>query len=505
MGTRIALFFALAALWPLGVRSAHAAPLFELVGDTGGRGALQARTLADGSAAAYFNPALLNGAREGLSLGFCLLNERIGIALDGRPGPQFGVPEGLSNAGHTGGTRFDLYPVPTNTLQFGRMKDALRAAIPARPRQAAGTGRDTRSYETVGLVVKYFNDKLAIGFHGMIPNSDFMRMRAFYVDEREQYFSNSLHPELYGDRLSALAMALGVGVQLMPRLSVGVGATFSMLASALAPTYVVDTADFSKVLINLDGKVHVAVAPHVGASFELGERLQLSAAVHAPSQLEVGADFTFMLPNGLQQGSSVRYVLDYTPWQVGLGAAFELLHASTHTLALAGSLQYGMWSSYQDRHGERPSPAYAWSDTVSATLGLRHNHRILSSSLDLAYVPSPVPAQTGRSNYVDNDRLGVSLGLQLALNVFGLDITLGAQLQAHALLPRHQGKLPTPTGPDGKNLAPERVKDELPDDAQLSGEPVAAAQGLQTNNPGWPGFSSGGIILAGSAYLSLPL
>jgi hypothetical protein len=78
-------------------------------------------------------------------------------------------------------------------------------------------------------------------------------------------------------------------------------------------------------------------------------------------------------------------------------------------------------------------------------------------------------------------------------------------MQAHRLVPRHQTKARTPTRADGANLAPERVKDELPDDAQLSGNPVASAPGLQTNNPGWPGFASGGWILGGTLYLTVSL
>jgi hypothetical protein len=82
-------------------------------------------------------------------------------------------------------------------------------------------------------------------------------------------------------------------------------------------------------------------------------------------------------------------------------------------------------------------------------------------------------------------------------------MNVGGQLQAHRLLPRHQSKLPTPTRADGKNLAPERVKDELPDDAELGGDPLDGAQGLQTNNPGWPGFGSEGWILGATVYVSL--
>jgi hypothetical protein len=43
----------------------------------------------------------------------------------------------------------------------------------------------------------------------------------------------------------------------------------------------------------------------------------------------------------------------------------------------------------------------------------------------------------------------------------------------------------------------------LPDDAELGGDPLAGAQGLQTNNPGWPGFGSEGWILGATLYVSL--
>ena len=70
---------------------------------------------------------------------------------------------------------------------------------------------------------------------------------------------------------------------------------------------------------------------------------------------------------------------------------------------------------------------------------------------------------------------------------------------------RHQTKLATPTRPDGANIAPELVKDEVPDDAQISGDPVGGASGLQTNNPGWPGFGSEGWIVGATIYLAVSL
>ena len=90
----------------------------------------------------------------------------------------------------------------------GRISDKKDASLAARPRQAAGTGHETFTYEAFGMVVKLFQERLALGVHGLVPNGEFTKIRAFYPDEREQYFSNSLHPELYSDRLTPVSLAV---------------------------------------------------------------------------------------------------------------------------------------------------------------------------------------------------------------------------------------------------------------------------------------------------------
>ena len=120
-------------------------------------------------------------------------------------------------------------------------------------------------------------------------------------------------------------------------------------------------------------------------------------------------------------------------------------------------------------------------------------------------MPSPAPPQTGRSNYVDNNRLSGSLSGELAFTAWDSPLQVGVVVQAHHLLPRHHTKLPTPTDDSGANLAPDLVKDEVPDDAQVSGEPLEGAEGLQTNNPGWPGFGSEGLVFASSLYLRVSI
>lgn len=486
-------------------RPAFASPLLDLLGDDGSQAGLLARVIPGGAGAAYFNPALLVDSVSALTVGFALVSQQIGISLDGRPGTQFAVPEGIENASHANGTRFDNYPLATRLLQEGRAQDALHDALAARPRQAASTGQKTNTYELVGLLFKLFHDRAALGVHALIPNGEFTTMHAFYNDEREQYFSNSLHPELYGDRLTALSLAFGLGVKVTEQLALGVGTTMNLLASVSAGTYVVDTGNLGKILIDNDAKVNVSLSPLFGASYTPSKRWRISASAHAPERLELSTGFTFLLANGVEQASTITFVHDYTPWQLSAGGSYDLLRSGQQSLTLAASVLYGTWSSYRDRHGFEPSPSYAWSNTLSPTVGLRHRYRGLTLLLDGSYVPSPVPLQSGRSNYVDNDRLAGLLGAEYGFVLWGTDLKLGGQLQLHHLVARHQAKIPTPTSPDGENLAPELVKDEAPDDSRVGGKAVDQVEGLQTNNPGWPGFGSDGWLVSATVYVRVAL
>jgi hypothetical protein len=134
---------------------------------------------------------------------------------------------------------------------------------------------------------------------------------------------------------------------------------------------------------------------------------------------------------------------------------------------------------------------------VSLVLGAHYSFGHLRAFVDGSYVPSAVPPQTGRLNYVDGDRFGASAGIDYDFELFAIHFRAGAQGQLHALPERSQIK--TGTGPQS-------VRDELPDDAvDTRGNPVAGAAGLQTNNPGWPGFSSSGLLVGGGVSLAVLL
>ncbi|HEX3771265.1 MAG TPA: hypothetical protein VHV30_10390 [Polyangiaceae bacterium] len=503
-GARVSLPAALAFAATAGLaRDALASPLFDLAGGTDGMGAMQAGTVEGGASAAYFNPALLVEVPTGVSVGILTLSEQIGVSLDGRAGTQYAVPNGVANAIHASGAALGNVPIPTGLLQYGKPADMLNAAVAAHPRQGAGTGHDSFVYETVGFVVRLFDDRLALGFHGIIPDGDFTNLNAFYSDEREQYFSNSLHPELYTDRLTSLSFAFGAGVRVTDTLSLGLGASLALRAGVGAPTFVANAGALQNLLIDTDAKVNTSLAPNLGVSWKPTPRWRISSTAHAPEKVALDVNFSFLLPTGLQQGSTFSLIYDYMPWQFGAGTEYDLLKTDDDTLTLAATAVYGTWSQYVDRHGESPVPQYGWYDTLTPTAGIRFKHGNVGTLLDAQYKPSPVPLQTGRSDYVDNDRAGMTAGIDVAFSILHKPVHVGAQAQAYWLIPRHQTKLPTPGAPDGVNRTPALVTDEVPDDSQVAGIPLAGSQGLQTNNPGWPGFGSSGAIFGGGLYFSV--
>lgn len=499
--SRALCVFALGVL-PL---AAHASPPFELVGSALGGGGLSARASGADAASTYFNAARLSKAQEGLQLGWFVLNEAIDITLFARRSSN-DVPTLALNEfeGH-------FPPVPTEWLQRGcdpaRGGRCVRALAP-HPRQAAGSSGNTHVYQVFGLVNRVLERWLTVGVYGMVPFDAFMQGRSFFVDEREQYFSNSLHPELYSDRLTSMALAFGASSQLLDWLSIGVGVTLSLTNSADAGTYV-GNSDMIAETLQLDTQVKVStgVAPNIGLVATPTDGLDISLTVHSPQKLQIVTGFSTYLPNGDLQHAERTATLAWEPWMIALGAQYDLIRRAEHRFGVVATATSKVWSQYRNRQNERPQQGYAWSNTLALSLGLRHVYvGGLTLFVDAVYDPTPVPLQTGRTNYVDNDRYTIGGGLSYRFAIPGskFKLCLGLQGQAHILRDREQTKNDPTAAPYAGKSYSQLVRDEWVDGAANNrGEVLQSSYGLQTNNPGWPGFSSRGVILGAGVNVSL--
>ena len=489
---------------------AAASPLIEAAGPIGGNAGAQGVVSGPGAASTYFNPALLIDAGDELLLGFTLISEQMGVTLDSRPAGS-DVPLLVGNRGSilAPGSGGGLQPlpnsiVPTQWLQQGCPPGTQMGQCPApgftgRPRQGQGTSGQTRSYLALGVVKSLVKDRFTVGFYAMLPLSSFTTAHAFFPDEREALFSNSLHPELYGDRLTAVSVVAGAAFKLLPELSIGASVSLSLANAASSQDYVQDATNYNSLLMDTSVTTTVNVAPTVGVRWLPASWLRIGGVLHSPESFTVNTSLDASLPTGTESGTTQSNVFDWMPWSAGLGAELDVLRRGSTRFSVVGSMNYAFWSGYLDRHGDSPSmygSSLAWRDTANGAAGVRYSSGNVRGFLDGRYIPSPVPDQVGRSNYVDNDRFGMSLGGDILLHL-PTALRPGIQLFADRFIPRHVQKDPS------------QIVDELPDGAVFTTgstlAPVPAAHGLQTNNPGYPGFSSAGWIWGGSITLSVPL
>lgn len=481
--------------------------MFELVGASTGTGGFNARVTGAGPASTYFNPALLPRAEKQLSLGLLVVSDQIGMTLDGRTSGDVPLIVGGRTLVDSKLNPISNQTVPTDWLQRGCYTQVCQPPFTPRPRQGQGSSGNTRGYAVIGFVDRLIEDRLVIGIYALVPTGEFTTAHSFYNDEREQFFTNSLHAEMYADRMNATSLSFGVGSRIIKRLSLGASFTLSLLNQARSSTYVRESADYNKLLVSNNIGVRLKVAPHFGVVYDALDWLHVSGSVHTPQKFTVSTGISANLPDGKQSGTSREEVYDFLPWTVGLGADVDVLRSRTGNVSIAGNVKYARWSDYLDRHGQSPAdlqrgigPADAadkfnWDDTFSETLGVRYGRGPVSTYLDMSYTPTPVPPQTGRSNYVDNDRVSGIIGAEYTIWVADMPVKLGLQTQVHRLIPRYQKK--------NDSL----IVDELPDDSRDyitdPTTPLAVARGLQTNNPGWPGFKSEGWILGGAISASL--
>jgi hypothetical protein len=320
--------------------------------------------------------------------------------------------------------------------------------LTARPRGAANTGSAEHLYAAIGLVQEIVKGRVTLGVYTVMPLDKFLTTNAFYGDEREQFFSNSLHPELYGDRLTPVSLAFGAGVRLTETFAFGASLGLNINSSASAPVYVSNLANLDTVLVDSKVGVAIAVAPQVGVTWTPTPPLRLAATVHAPQAVQVNTSFRYVIATGTEQAASQRFVHNYVPATFGLGGELELRRSETQRWALAATTTFALWSHYEDRHGEQPKGPYAWSDVFAGSVGVRYDERAFRSFLDIAFQPSPVSQQTGRSNYVDGDRGSVSFGTSYTFALFDQEASVGLQAQLHRVFPQRARKTDL-TGDDG--------------------------------------------------------
>ncbi|MFO0659890.1 MAG: hypothetical protein U0165_08680 [Polyangiaceae bacterium] len=412
-------------------------------------------------------------------------------------------------------------PISIYDSDIGSIRGLNDRALPTV--ELAQQRRDTnvngvRTWFSVGGSTEFALKGLRVGALVIAPltGSDAANVLTHYDDEREAAFSNRVSLVRFGQWDRILAMIVGAGYQPTSWLAVGAAAQFSASAVARVKVYIPDAAVQSAANTTLSTSVSTSWRPVIGARFIPSDKLAIGLTWRGESYIDVDGASEVTLWNYHESGTdktqlkrtTQRFpvVVDYEPMEVSASIGTHL-----GPVTAQATVTWQQWSNFLDQHGIRPQDVavlptigttttapqdtsrYAFHNTVAVHGGaqvkiLRDAEVVIGG----AYRPSPVPAQTGRTNFADSDLVAITLGQRCDFTVRGVLLTLSTSLQLWHMLPRTTHK--DPSG----------VVDEFPDSSRgvRDGRQMSEATGLQTNNPGYPGYTTSGLLLAGSATLS---
>lgn len=314
-----------------------------------------------------------------------------------------------------------------------------------------------------------------------------------FPDEREQHFTNQVSFSLLGGRVEHFVAEFGLAYQLFDWLALGVGASVMPNVFTRNFVYMPDAARQDAVNLNLDLKTETQWRLIGGLIVKPNRRFKIGVSYRDEQYMSIRGVNEVQV-RGLQGGEgypfeqNLHIITDYSPRQFTYGGAWF----GDHNMFTA-DLVYTVWSSYLDQHGDPVD----FEDTWSPRLGYEHNLGLDQKiRIGLRWDPSPVPEQTGRSNFVDNDRAVVSIGGGHPIKIADKRLTISWHVQLHSLIGRSHTKA-IPASLETCERDTRALCDEVPDDTMnpRTGEPYPEAEGLQTGNPGFPGYSSGGLIV----------
>ena len=258
-----------------------------------------------------------------------------------------------------------------------------------------------------------------------------------------------------------------------PHVALGAGASILADAGGRGITFDVGIAGGNKVgQAAIDVSLPIRAAPVAGILVSPRPWMRLGAAYRGAIDLALALDILAHvdLPGAISGDTLISLVaLDvYTPHTVTVGAAVDL-----GALTLSASLDWRDWSDFDQaladlkvRIGLAIAPALVtpslptprFDDQWIGRLGAEVRrtltaHLGLAARLGYAYVPSPVPPQTGLTSFADNDRhviaFGAGLLLRDLLRILPKPLSLEVALQLHELAPRTTVKDPHLTASPG--------------------------------------------------------
>ncbi|HUT79012.1 MAG TPA: hypothetical protein VM285_15040 [Polyangia bacterium] len=450
-----------------------------------------------GASDLLLNPALMSFRNGGLWLTFSAAPNFLSIDPAERD-PAYDVPEDIYQTSPVGWPRDR--PVPTSMLTNRR-----------------GPTEDLPTAFLLSIVAvdTFFHERLRLGLGFTAPLPKLAAIDSWYNDEREQHFSNRLHFERFGEFASVMTVYPGASFAPIEWLSIGFTLQVDLALAIDARMFLTEGTDWEYSYFNAGGGVVPSLRPIFGVAFRTPIGFSGGLVYRHESYFESKVDVDLRVWNGerpipdsdelqMQFLQSHRFVFGYQPREVALAAGFE---HGPFSVEIGASWQ--QWSRYLDRHGNHYTHPTTDPDDVITADGWDDDWKdpvfddgftmrggaevwvvdFLALRAGAGYFPSPMPPQTGRYNYIDNDLILYSMGVGARFPVLGRQVTVDLAAQLWQMKALEVNKTLSAKEDGG-------IIDEVPDTVtDFYGQPLAGGQGLQTNNPGFPGYALSGVVL----------
>jgi long-chain fatty acid transport protein len=272
---------------------------------------------------------------------------------------------------------------------------------------------------------------------------------------------------LFDNRPQRLYLAANLAIQIVPGLYVGAGLTFMSRTAGslfLQGDVAVSDPDASSLVSRINVDLVAVRYPQAGILWDATRYLSLGVSYRHSFGLQLDQAFRIDgnignpgLPPVVQNGYFAAHVVSidlFQPWQLTAGAALHVkrtllittdvtfarwsefpVPASTLTLGI----DVGMFNNKVMLPTPRSYPQPGFHDILIPRVGVEWRaHEWRELALDLrggySYEPTPVPEQTGESNFADSDKHTFSLGAGLELSRITSILPRPLAIDVHAAL-----------------------------------------------------------------------
>ncbi len=286
---------------------------------------------------------------------------------------------------------------------------------------------------------------------------------------------------IYDGRPDRIAAVFALGFRIFPRIEIGAG--FALSPSLSLPTNVKYVAGRSpnvnddpgksptgdNVEVRIDSSLDLSAAPFFGLRAQPFDWLAVSL-VYRDTQASRATGTQTTVAGGIVASDPIDFFEMWDPATVVVGACAW----PTRNVSVSLDVTWRKWSDFRTAFDQVLIPPYQLNDTVSIASGIEARRGPWAVRGGIGFEPSPIPAQTGDTNYLGGNTLVLALGggIDLRRHKWSLPVVIDAHVRARIDAAESARKNPSALS-DADSTLP----------------------GTQIDNMGFPGFRSQALMI----------